>query len=45
MPTNSSGDGLRLALVAHDAKKNQLIEWVHDHVNILQMSELKEQFH
>ena len=27
MPTNSSGDGLRLALVAHDAKKDQLIEW------------------
>ena len=38
MPTNSSGDGLRLALVAHDAKKDQLIEWVRDHVNILQMA-------
>ena len=29
--TSSSGDGLRFALVAHDARKDELVTWVGRH--------------
>lgn len=36
MSTSSSGRDLRLALVAHDAKKDALIAWARDHVAHMQ---------
>lgn len=39
---NSNPDNapLRIALVAHDAKKDALIEWVGNHVHLLEKAEL-----
>lgn len=35
MLTNPYAESLRLALVAHDAKKEQMIDWAHRHVSLL----------
>lgn len=36
---NDPNAPLRLALVAHDAKKDDLIEWVGNHINLLKNAE------
>ncbi|MDP5220731.1 methylglyoxal synthase [Ruegeria sp. 2205SS24-7] len=38
--SNLSGKPLRLALVAHDAKKGDLVEWVRQHVSLLEGADL-----
>ena len=43
MPENSSKSGvkpLQIALVAHDAKKDVMIEWVGQHLNLLENENL-----
>ena len=40
MLTTTTGKALRLALVAHDAKKDALVAWVRDHSETLQNATL-----
>lgn len=40
MSSNSSGRPLKLALVAHDAKKDLMVEWAQSHADVLSQAEL-----
>lgn len=40
MSSSSSADPLRLGLVAHDAKKDMLIDWIGRHIDLLRETKL-----